>query len=173
VVLEALSLETRVSVPEFIRRCKEREHDLMPHVEALPGAKELSAQFHQLGVPMAIATSSSAEAVALKRRKHEDVFSRMHAITCGDDAELKQGKPAPDIFLLTARRLGVEPAHCLVFEDSPSGVQAGKAAGMRVVAVPDASMDRRHYAMADKVIDSLRDFRMQDEGPFSPRKSPS
>ena len=73
-------------------------------------------------------------------------------------------KPAPDIFLVAARRLGVDPADCLVFEDSPFGVTAAKAAGMYAVAVPDSHMPREQYEHADLVIDSLADFSLKDWG---------
>ncbi len=72
--------------------------------------------------------------------------------------QVKTGKPAPDIYLVAASRLGVDPSECLVFEDALTGVQAGKAAGMRVVAIPDARLDLEAFAIADHVITSLRDF---------------
>jgi HAD superfamily hydrolase (TIGR01509 family) len=53
-------------------------------------------------------------------------------IITGDHPDIKQGKPAPDIFLAAAKKLNVDPKKCIVFEDSPSGVQAGRAAGMFV-----------------------------------------
>jgi len=56
-------------------------------------------------------------------------------VVCTGD-EVTNGKPAPDIFLLAAKRLGADPATCLVVEDTPLGVQAAKAAGMLAVAVP-------------------------------------
>ena len=52
-------------------------------------------------------------------------------------AEVKNGKPAPDVFLLAAERLGVEPKKCLVLEDSKAGVIAGSSAGAKVIMVPD------------------------------------
>ena len=69
---------------------------------------------------------------------------------------MKEGKPAPDIFLLAAKRLGVDPAECLVFEDAPTGTEAALAAGMSVVVVPDPNMDHCHYKNASQIISSLK-----------------
>ena len=69
------------------------------------------------------------------------MFGRMSHIICGDDPEVLNGKPAPDIYLIAARRLGVEPHHCLAIEDSLSGVQSAKRAGMHVYACPDIRLD--------------------------------
>jgi beta-phosphoglucomutase-like phosphatase (HAD superfamily) len=64
-------------------------------------------------------------------------------------------KPAPDIFLRAATLLGGSPAQSLVFEDSPTGMQAAVAAGMRLVAVPDARLDRSRIPAGAVVVDSL------------------
>ena len=77
---------------------------------------------------------------------------------------MKQGKPAPDIFLLAAKRLGVEPAECLVFEDAPSGTEAAIAAGMSVVVVPHPEMDCNHFKNASQIISSLNDFEPESWG---------
>jgi beta-phosphoglucomutase-like phosphatase (HAD superfamily) len=83
----------------------------------------------------------------------------MSTIVCGDDPAVKHGKPAPDIYLEAAHRLGVDPSECLVFEDAMSGVQAAKAAGCRVVAVPDPRMNKTIFEdVADVVLDSLSQF---------------
>ena len=79
------------------------------------------------------------------------------AIVSSDEVE--HGKPAPDVYLLAARRLGVEPARCLVVEDSLNGVRAGRAAGMTVVLVPSASVPPAGDArdLAHLVIERLSD----------------
>ncbi|KAL9242266.1 hypothetical protein vseg_016285 [Gypsophila vaccaria] len=82
----------------------------------------------------------------------------MNHIVLGDDPEVKQGKPAPDGFLAAARRFDGGPVdlkNCLVFEDAPSGVQAGKNAGMNVVMVPDPRLDSSFHSIADQVLKSL------------------
>jgi pseudouridine-5'-monophosphatase len=72
---------------------------------------------------------------------------------------VKEGKPAPDIFLLAAKRLGFNPSECLVFEDAPSGTKAARTAGMAVVVVPDPNMDRSLYdPLPDQFLDSLEQF---------------
>ena len=93
-----------------------------------------------------------------KFEKHKKWFSQFTQIVRGDDPELKEGKPAPDIFLLAAKRLRVDPAECLVFEDAPTGTEAALAAGMSVVVVPDPNMDHCHYKKASQIISSLKDF---------------
>lgn len=72
------------------------------------------------------------------------------------------GKPDPAVYLTAARRLGVHPASCLAIEDSPRGVQAAVAAGMRVIAVPEpAGFDRPEFASADIKLHSLNEFRLE------------
>lgn len=66
----------------------------------MSGALELIARLLELGLPLAIATSSSEKVVAMKKSAHPDVFNRISVVVCGDDAELSHGKPNPDIFLL-------------------------------------------------------------------------
>jgi len=74
--------------------------------------------------------------------------------------EVAHGKPAPDVYLEAARRLGVEPTQCAAIEDSHGGIRSAKAAGMRVIAIPNPSYppDEESLAQADKVIRSLDDL---------------
>jgi HAD superfamily hydrolase (TIGR01509 family) len=71
--------------------------------------------------------------------------------------EVAQGKPAPDVYLEAARRLGVVPERCAAVEDSHSGIRSAHAAGMRVIAIPNASYppDAEALELADVVLDSL------------------
>lgn len=93
---------------EIQRECKRRvAEELSRGVPLKPGCREILASLHARGIPMAI----------------------------GD--EVLHRKPAPDIFLLAAKRLGVPPADCCVFEDSPNGIRAAHAAGMKPILIPD------------------------------------
>ena len=75
--------------------------------------------------------------------------------------EVERGKPAPDIYLEVAKRLGVEPASCMVFEDVPAGIQAGKSAGMEVCAVEDdfsVKMRAEKEQLADYFIEDYEEL---------------
>ena len=71
--------------------------------------------------------------------------------------QVVQGKPAPDIYLAAARRMGLDPRECLAFEDALAGVRSAKAAGMFVVAVPDQRLDKGPFvdAGADVILETL------------------
>lgn len=132
--------------------------ELFPKAEPMPGALRLTRHLHDHGIAQAVATSSDRRNFELKIQRHADWFGIFDGLVIGDDPEIRKGKPAPDIFLLTARRLAVEPAHCLVLEDSPAGLQAALAAGMYVVAVPDPHMDTGIYSGAHQLLHSLAEF---------------
>ena len=117
---------------------------LMAQAPAMAGAEALVRRCHHQGVPMALATSSGREAVALKAAPHPWlalITTRVH----GDDPELSAGKPAPDVFLLAARRLGVDPRRCWAFEDSPAGAQAAAAAGCRVYVLESGATEAARF----------------------------
>ena len=81
-----------------------------------------------------------------------DIFS---AILSGSD--VVHTKPAPEIYLLTAERLGMSPARCVAFEDSEAGVRSAKAAGMTVIAVPNFFTAHQDHSAADVVLSGLED----------------
>ena len=152
------SLDLPITPQDYLDSRKDVLLEKFRDTQALPGAKAITTHFFKHGIPQALATSSSSPMYEAKYEKHKKWFSQFKQIVRGDDPELKEGKPAPDIFLLAAKRLGVKPAECLVFEDAPTGSEASLAAGMSVVVVPDPHMDHSHYRNASQIISSLKDF---------------
>jgi HAD superfamily hydrolase (TIGR01509 family) len=103
-------------------------------VDLKPGVVELLDHLDAVGLPRAVATSSSHWAVDIQLGRL-GLVSRFHAIVAAGD--YSRGKPHPDPFLEAARRLDIDPAACLALEDSYNGVRAAHAAGMMTVMVPD------------------------------------
>jgi pseudouridine-5'-monophosphatase len=155
VVIEGLGLP--LSVPEYLEARRGMLDELFPETEPMPGAVRLSRHLYRHGIPMAVATSSDRRHFELKITRHREWFRIFSSVVTGDDPAVGRGKPAPDIFLLAARTIGADPRRCLVFEDSPAGVEAALAAGMCVVAVPDPHMDEAAYGGAHQVIRSLEE----------------
>jgi len=119
-----------------------------------PGARELVESLHRLGIPMAVGSSNRADVVRAYLEE-AGMLAYFPVMVAGDMVE--RVKPAPDIFLRAARNLGVAPEHCLVFEDSPVGVEAAHAAGCVVVMVPDLHQPCEvTRGRCWKVIDSLK-----------------
>lgn len=121
-----------------------------------PGAESFLRYCVQQGISLGIATSNSKElvnAVASALHFRDDIREIVTA------CEVAHGKPAPDVYLEAARRLSAKPEHCLVFEDVPMGIKAGKNAGMRVCAVEDlfsAHQEEEKRRLADYYISSYR-----------------
>jgi beta-phosphoglucomutase len=100
---------------------------------AFPGARELVQACRKAGLGLAVASSADQIKVEANLRKIGLPAESWDAVVTGE--EVKNKKPAPDIFLCAAAKLHLEPAECVVVEDAVNGVQAAKAAGMRCVAV--------------------------------------
>lgn len=98
------------------------------------GAYELIQSLHIQGIKLGIATSNNRK-LAEGTLRNNGIFDWMDAVWTADEA--CAGKPAPDVYLKVAASLEVEPEYCLVFEDIPNGILAGKNAGMKVCAVED------------------------------------
>jgi HAD superfamily hydrolase (TIGR01509 family) len=129
---------------------------LLVQAPAMAGAERLVRSCHGLGVPMALATSSSSAAVELKAAPHrwlELIVTRVH----GDDPNLAAGKPAPDAFLLAAARLGVDAASCWAFEDSPAGAMAAAAAGCRVHVLLTEATQNVQFPLGSLLLKSLEE----------------
>jgi HAD superfamily hydrolase (TIGR01509 family) len=98
------------------------------------GARELLSYLKENAIPTAIASSTREERVVIQLEE-AGLLSCFDEVVGGDC--VKRSKPAPDIFLLAAERLGIAPADCVVIEDSYNGIRAAHAAGMIPVMVPD------------------------------------
>ena len=146
------------SVEELMRRRGEIATDFFANrVDLFPFAKTTLEQLREMKLPLAVATSSvSASARPLLDRT--GIRSLFSVVITGD--EVQQGKPHPDIYLRAAKKLGISPEACLVIEDSLAGIAAGKAANMRVAAIPDRRfVDPREYEKeANYVLGSLSEI---------------
>jgi HAD superfamily hydrolase (TIGR01509 family) len=139
-------------VDALVHRVRERHWDACERLPLLPGVQALMDAAHSAGLGLAVASSSPREWVEpwLKRHGIRDLLGAL--CTREDVARVK---PAPDLFLLAAARLGVPAACCLVFEDSPNGVLAAHRAGMRCVAVPNELTRPLPLPDPDLTLDSL------------------
>ena len=127
-------------------------------LSAFPGVLELIEEAIQReDFRVAIATSSTPEKSRAVLESANIPFQEMVYIT-GDD--VKNKKPDPELFLLAAERMGIEPANCAIIEDAPNGVQAAKAAGVRCIAVTN-STDATKLSEADLVCNSLEQVDLQ------------
>ena len=143
--------------PEEIRKLGERKEELYRElvreqgVAVLPGARELLEALKNASIPRSVGSSTP-------RSNLDSIFAAtgldrlFDAVVCGDD--VANGKPAPDVFLLAAKRLGLAPADCLVIEDAHVGIEAAHRAGMKVLAVATTnSLDE--LGSADSAVPSL------------------
>ena len=122
------------------------------------GCQKFLEQLKSKGIKMGIATSNNRSMVdvVLESLGMKNFFE---VITTSD--EVKKGKPAPDVYLTTAKLLNVEPKHCLVFEDVVAGIIAGKSAGMKVCAVEDdftREVRQRKKELSDYYIDDYSEL---------------
>ncbi|VDM18246.1 unnamed protein product [Hydatigera taeniaeformis] len=119
----------------------------------MPGVQKLIEYFKENSIPMAVASGSMSQQVPHKMWNHREVWQHIsHVVASGDDPEVLRGKPSPDVFQVALKRFNdplARPETTLVFEDAWNGVQAGLAAGMFVVWVPEAFEGPNFPADAD------------------------
>ncbi len=137
-----------------------REQFLVEHLEnigapVIKNAEESLSQIKQAGMKIALATSTDKKRAYFRLEK-TNLLNYIDRLAFGDEVE--NGKPAPDIFLLAAKRLGSKPSDCVVFEDSPAGIMAAKSAGMHAIMIPDMKEpDSNQKKMADYVANDILD----------------
>jgi beta-phosphoglucomutase len=149
--IEKLTEEKKVAFRQFIKE----------GVKVLPGVKALLEKLKQDGTPIAVASTPAKESVLLTLET-AGLRQYFNVIVGLDDVRL--GKPAPDIYLKAAEILGIKPKDCWVVEDSLSGIQAGKAAGMKVVGVQTGFHSRKGLldAGAEIVVENLEKLKTED-----------
>ena len=145
------------SIPEFKKRWNAHWRARVEEsgVHTKDGLLELLALLEERHTPLAVATSSDRQKAGFALR-NAGLERRIPIVVAGD--QVARGKPAPDIFVEAARRLGVEPRDCVALEDSDAGVLSAVAAGMTALMVPDLQ-DPSETAIrsAFRVLPSLRD----------------
>lgn len=127
-----------------------------PHIRPLSGLKKFLAAAKKAKIPMALATSAPKENVNFVLGK---TGLRKFFDCIVDAGGVKNGKPAPDMFLKAAKKLGVKPQNCIVFEDAILGVQAARRAKTRLVAVT-TTYKKNQLAPADWFIKDFRKFKL-------------
>ena len=160
----AVYFKETFGIPDSIEKIKQTWNEMAMYkytneVPLKPGVLEFLKELKRRGIKTGIATSNSVELVraVLKSLQIQEYMDEVHT-----SCEVSKGKPAPDIYLFVAECLGVEPEQCLVFEDIPEGILAGKRAGMQVCAVDDEfskSMEEEKRELADYYITNYDEVR--------------
>jgi beta-phosphoglucomutase len=150
-----------LDLPAAKRRTYEIYLELVPtRLKAFPGVVELVRACRQASLRLAVASSADEVKIVANLRQIGLPPGTWDGVVTGDDVGPK--KPAPDIFLAAATKLGLAPAECVVVEDALNGVQAAKAAGMRCVAVaqtfPAAKLQDAEVVRQDIMMVSLADL---------------
>ena len=135
----------------------------------MPGVNNLLPQLHAAGFPLGVASASDRKWI-FRWLTSFDLETYFQVIASGDD--IARNKPAPDVYLFAANQMGVQPENCLVFEDSLTGVQAAKSAGMTVIAVPNIITKALDFSQADGVIQELEEVTLEWLGKLGERFNP-
>ena len=157
--IKSYDLNTKKSAKQLARDTNQEYLKRLDDVKLNPGFSGFAEDLKSRGVLTALATSSVweiADAV-VQKLKLGDYFE---CITTGDGVGRK--KPHPEIFVITAQKLGVEPAHCIVFEDSGAGVTAAHEAGMKVVGIERDKIQRKDIGSAELIIKTFNDVSFGD-----------
>jgi len=159
----AYYMKERFQIPEDIETIKatwnEMAHDKYAfEVPLKTGVYEFLKKLKEQGIYLAVATSNSRELAETVLKAHH-ILEWFDAIVTGCDVQA--GKPAPDVYLTAAKLVGAKPEECLVFEDIPQGIIAGKRAGMTVIAVEDtysSELREEKQRLADYYIKDYNEF---------------
>ncbi len=136
-----------------------RRDELVDALAIQPGVEELLVEAEGSGIPVGIATSSPPEWID-RHLGRRGLLSRFAFVSCAGNGV--PGKPSPDVYRRACQGLGADPAHSLALEDSPHGLAAAKAAGLRGAVVPTELGRGLAFPGADVVLSSLLDLSLGD-----------
>ena len=122
----------------------------------IAGAREFLEALQAQGVPTAIVTSSNCDKMACLYARHPEIKNLVTAVLTAEDA--RRSKPAPDCYLAAAERLGADISNCIVFEDSPNGLAAGRASGAFVIGVSTSLAAAEIEPLCDMYIEDFKVF---------------
>ena len=122
----------------------------------IAGAREFLEALQAQGVPTAIVTSSNCDKMACLYARHPEIKNLVTTVLTAEDA--RRSKPAPDCYLAAAERLGADISKCIVFEDSPNGLAAGRASGAFVIGVSTSLAAAEIEPLCDAYIDDFKIF---------------
>ena len=122
----------------------------------IAGAREFLEALQAQGVPTAIVTSSNCDKMACLYARHPEIKNLVTAVLTAEDA--RRSKPAPDCYLAAAERLGADISKCIVFEDSPNGLAAGRASGAFVIGVCTSLAATEIEPLCDAYIEDFKIF---------------
>ncbi|MDP7069949.1 MAG: HAD family phosphatase [Phycisphaerales bacterium] len=143
-----------VGVETLADRKEARYRDLIAgRFPVMAGAEALIAALRAAGWLVSIGSSAPRANIDFCLERFIEVGVRFDAVACGCD--VRQGKPAPDVFLLAAARLDADPADCIVVEDAAAGIEAARRAGMASVGMCSTGRTAEELARADLVVDSF------------------
>lgn len=146
------------SVEEIIKYKVEmvKKRIIQSDLEPMEGIKEILIELKNKNIPAAIASSSPKDliSVVISKFKLENYFKY---IVSGED--VKNGKPSPEIYIKTAKKLEISPEYCTVIEDSRNGVLAAKAAGMNCIGFRNINSGNQDLSKADIVVKSLLEIK--------------
>ena len=121
----------------------------------IAGAREFLEALQAQGVPTAIATSSNCDKMACLYARHPEIKNLVTTVLTAEDA--RRSKPAPDCYLAAAERLGADISNCIVFEDSPNGLAAGRASGAFVIGVCTSLAATEIEPLCDAYIEDFKE----------------
>lgn len=142
------------SKDEIIRELYEYERNMS--YDYIPGADEFMKDLHARGIPMAIVTSSNDAKMVNVRRAHPELWELTEAVLTSE--HFSKSKPDPECFIKGMEILGGRPEETYVFEDSIHGINAGRAAGAKVIGLATTNTREAIVHLCDQVIDDFRGF---------------